>query len=237
MNFITILKKLIKLLTPPILDIDLWKNKLNKINKEKNKFNYEENFYSRHSFILKSIFKKKNCKYLEIGVSTNSVFNTIPLSLNNKIGVDPNTGGTHRMTSDFFFTKNKKKFDVIFIDGLHQYEQCQKDCINALKIINPGGIIIFHDFLPRNEKEGSAIRTQRDWCGDVWKVAVEINNSTNKDFVIVNIDMGVGLFKPKKNFKYKKMNKVLENKNFYDFYKHYLKKLPVVKSSKALKFI
>ena len=59
MNFITILKKLIKLLTPPILDIDLWKNKLNKINKEKNKFNYEENFYSRHSFILKSIFKKK----------------------------------------------------------------------------------------------------------------------------------------------------------------------------------
>ena len=66
---------------------------------------------------------------------------------------------------------------------------------------------------------------------------MEINNSTNKDFVIVNIDMGVGLFKPKKNFKYKKMNKVLENKNFYDFYKHYLKKLPVVKSSKALKFI
>ena len=42
------------------------------------------------------------------------------------------------------------KFDVIFIDGLHEYEQCQRDCLNSMKFLNDGGIILFHDFLPRS---------------------------------------------------------------------------------------
>ena len=44
--------------------------------------------------------------------------------------LDPAEGGTHRMTSDQFLAITKKKFNVVFIDGLHEYEQCQKDCIN-----------------------------------------------------------------------------------------------------------
>jgi tRNA G37 N-methylase Trm5 len=174
--------------------------------------------------------------YLEIGVAKNDVFNSIPLSLNNKIGVDPFSGGTHRMTSDNFFKINKKKFDVIFIDGLHTYKQCQKDLINSVKFLNDDGIIIFHDFLPRNSIEGSAVRKNKDWCGDIWKVAVEINQSIRKEFVIVNIDMGVGLLKPKKKFIYKKNNE-LKNKNFDNFIKEYKKQLPVVNSEKGLNFI
>jgi hypothetical protein len=174
--------------------------------------------------------------YLEIGVSTNAVFNTIPLSLNNKIGVDPFSGGTHRMTSDNFFKKNKKKFDVIFIDGLHTYKQCQKDFLNSINSLNNDGIIIFHDFLPRNHTEGSPIRNSKDWCGDIWKLAVEINQSLEKDFVIVNIDMGVGLFKPKKKFMYKKINE-LKNKNFDNFINDYKNKLPIVNSEQGLDFI
>jgi len=233
------IKKIINLLTPPLFRINLWKSKI--CQKDKiNKFNYENNLYSRHSFIIKSIIKtflkKKKCMYLEIGVSMNAVFNTIPLPLNNKIGVDPFSGGTHRMTSDDFFKKNKKKFDVIFIDGLHTYKQCQKDFLNSINFLNNDGIIIFHDFLPRNHIEGSAIRKSKDWCGDIWKLAVEINQSLEKDFVIVNIDMGVGLFKPKKKFMYKKINE-LKNKNFDNFINDYKNKLPIVSSEQGLDFI
>ena len=47
------------------------------------------------------------------------------------------------------FSKNKTFFDVIFIDGLHHYKQCQKDCINALKFLKANGIILLHDYYCR----------------------------------------------------------------------------------------
>ena len=86
----------------------------------------------------------------------NSVFNCIPLKIENKIGVDPTQGGTHRKTSDDFFIDNTKNFDVIFIDGLHTYEQCQRDCINSLKFLNPGGILIIEDIF-KYKKEHAEI--------------------------------------------------------------------------------
>jgi hypothetical protein len=41
------------------------------------------------------------CKYLEIGCASNKLFDSV-YSLQ-KTGVDPESGGTHRMTSDDFF--------------------------------------------------------------------------------------------------------------------------------------
>ena len=48
-------------------------------------------------------------------------------------------------TTDKFFEENTEKYDCIFIDADHSYEGVKKDYINALKYINEGGIIIFHD--------------------------------------------------------------------------------------------
>ena len=64
-------------------------------NKKKtiHKFKYEKNFYWRVAFINKAVAKFKNCMYLEIGVANNKVFNSIPLKMTNKFGVDPFEGG------------------------------------------------------------------------------------------------------------------------------------------------
>ena len=140
------------------------------------------------------------------------------------------------MTSDEFFTKNNHlKFDVIFIDGLHEYEQCQRDCINSMKYLNEGGIIFFHDFLPRSIYEEKVPRKQIAWTGDVWKVAVELNNSINVELKIINIDHGVGVLKLKKNFQYKKMDN-LKNESFQEFLE-YKKKLPIISSEEGLDFL
>lgn len=48
-------------------------------------------------------------------------------------------------TTDSFFAENKQTYDCIFIDADHSYEGVKKDYINALRYINPGGYIIFHD--------------------------------------------------------------------------------------------
>jgi len=50
-------------------------------------------------------------------------------------------------TSQEFFSNNKSKFDLIYIDGSHKYEDVLSDGRNALKCLNKKGIIIFDDFL------------------------------------------------------------------------------------------
>ena len=89
--------------------------------------------YNRSAFINKALHKFHNGKYLEIGCNNNKCFNSIFAKF--KVGVDPNLGGTIRDTSDNFFNNNTMFFDVIFIDGLHTFEQCRKDIINSLKFI------------------------------------------------------------------------------------------------------
>jgi predicted O-methyltransferase YrrM len=37
-------------------------------------------------------------------------------------------------------------FDFIFIDGCHYYEYVKKDTENALSVLRPGGIIVWHDY-------------------------------------------------------------------------------------------
>mgnify|MGYP001453544129 CR=1 FL=1 len=217
-----------------------------KINKKYGKFQsnkiikteWNKFFINRIALInaaVSNILKKNNeCNYMEIGCDDNFVFNSIILPEKNKIGIDPKNGGNYKMTSDKFFEKNKKKFDVIFIDGLHHYDQCQKDCINSMKLLNPGGIIFLHDLLPRCEIEQVIPQSYSTWSGDVWKVAVELSHSTNVDFKICNIDHGLGILKLKNDFEYKKLD--LKNATF-DEYLSFKKDFNIINSEDALDFI
>jgi SAM-dependent methyltransferase len=37
-------------------------------------------------------------------------------------------------------------FDMAFLDGYHEYNQCLKDIEDAKRLVKPGGVIIFHDY-------------------------------------------------------------------------------------------
>ena len=104
-------------------------------------------------------------------------------------------GGNLKDTSDNFFKKNKKNFDVIFIDGLHHYEQCRKDIINSLKVLNKNGFIFLHDMIPRSWLEENVPRLSGLWSGDVWKVALELIKTKGIDFFVIKADRGVGVIK------------------------------------------
>ncbi len=43
------------------------------------------------------------------------------------------------------FIKNKTSFDLLFIDGDHSFEGCFNDIKNWYPLLDPGGIIVFHD--------------------------------------------------------------------------------------------
>jgi len=225
---------------PPILLYSNWVDRYFRYKRKyliKKKIIYEKKNYNRIAFIVRALNKfKTNPMYLEIGCDQNDVFNSIPVIHSNKIGVDPNSGGSHKMTSDDFFKQNDKSFDVIFIDGLHTYEQAQKDVINSLKILNTNGVIFIHDLLPVDKIDADRTRYLPGWSGDVWKVAIELSQSEGLDFKIVNIDTGVGILKKNENYEYKKILEI-KNKNFDDFYDKYLDQLSIINSLEAFNFI
>ena len=179
--------------------------------------NWSKICYNRISFISLATQKFKNCRYLEIGCEINTCFSSIPVI--NKIGVDPESGGNVRETSDNFFKNNKKFFDVIFIDGLHIYEQCRKDIINSLKVLNKNGFIFLHDLTPRNWAEENVPRLKNTlWTGNIWKVALELSKTKGVDFFVINADMGIGVLKKKEeNIIYYDDFENLKNLKFKDF--------------------
>ena len=160
-------------------------------------FNFPENIYRWN--LIQLIIDKYNFKdYLEIGCDKNQSFSKI--IVDNKVGVDPISGGTIRSTSDDFFLKNlNNNYDVIFIDGLHYYEQVIKDIKSSLKILNNDGFILVHDCLPRTLAHQAVPRYRGSWNGDVWKSIVELRNDINLDIITCEIDFGVAIIRKRKN--------------------------------------
>lgn len=151
----------------------------------------------RSDIIQKIIDKKNFHAYLEIGCDQNELFSRV--NIKKKLGVDPNSGGTHKMTSDIFFKNNSDKFDLIFIDGLHIYEQVRKDIINSLNILNENGFILLHDCFPLKYLDQAVPRAQKHWNGNVWRAILECRTYDNVNTFVGAFDNGIGLiFKKKK---------------------------------------
>ena len=99
---------------------------IEKFNKKIN-YNFPDNYF-RWDLIAYLIKKYNYTNYLEIGCDRDQLFSKVKIQ--NKIGVDPFSGGTVRKTSDKFFLENNEKFDIVFIDGLHIYSQVKKDILS-----------------------------------------------------------------------------------------------------------
>jgi hypothetical protein len=147
--------------------------------------------------IINAIAKKINAKsYLEIGVDNGVNFEKVNCEY--KVGVDPNSQLPNiiSMTSDEFFAQNKEKFDLIFIDGLHTYEQVYKDIINSLNVLNPNGYIICHDTNPISEERQTPQWNGGDWNGECWKVFVNLRRERiDLEMMTIDVDEGVSLIK------------------------------------------
>ncbi len=170
-------------------------------------------------------------KYLEIGCDTDVVFNKV--NCENKIGVDPIKGGTIRDTSDNFFKNNKEKFDLIFIDGLHTFDQILKDFQNSFKFLEDGGYIVMHDLMPRNWLEEHVPRISNNWCGDVWKISFLLNDIQYHEYNVILTDFGLGVFKKKGNKLF--LNKIDMKRKKFDFFCENFPKLNLIKKEEFLK--
>lgn len=184
--------------------------------------------HNRISLVNRLVADNPGGDYLEIGCASNLLFDAVMAK--RKIGVDPKSGGTHRQTSDAYFRENPEaRFDVVFIDGLHHYDQVHRDLANALRSTRAGGWVALHDMLPRDwiEEHVPQISTSR-WTGDGWKVAFELVGSPDVEFRLLAIDHGVGVVRVLNDgAQIPDLADVLGSQRFRYLYEHFAE-LPVV---------
>lgn len=136
-------------------------------------------------------------RYLEIGVDWGQTFKGVKMA--DKHGVDPDfkvdpaslPGQCHVALSDAFFKNNNLRFDVVFIDGLHTYDQSKRDFENSWKCLERGGFVIIDDCRPPDaiaaiSDVGASLKARAEsgfpenmtWMGDVYKTIIWINDET-----------------------------------------------------------
>ncbi len=134
-------------------------------------------------------------RYLEIGVETGHTF--FQVSATYKTAVDPHflfdketapqdaSIEYYEIPSDSFFCDVKRdlKYDLIFLDGLHTWEQTYRDFCNALLLTHDRSVILLDDIFPsdvfscnRDQVEAIMMRQfmtkdpSNAWHGDTYKI-------------------------------------------------------------------
>ncbi len=202
--------------------------------KGKLQLNFPSNYY-RWDLIKYLIDKYKYSEYLEIGCDQDQLFSKVQIQ--NKIGVDPVSGGNVRKTSDDFFKDNKKKFDIIFIDGLHTYKQVKKDILNSVDCLNNNGIILVHDCMPDSLSKQAVPRYRMLWNGDVWKAIVDLRQEENLEIFTCEMDQGIGIIRKINNSSVLNIGKPIDHLKFEDYFKNYKEYLRVVSIDDLKKII
>ena len=188
-----------------------------------------------NNFIQKFVYNS----YLEIGTQNPSGnFNQINIKNKHSVEPFPPSGlGVNDYsfvgTSDqyFDFISPDTKFDIIFIDGLHHYQQVLKDIENSLNHLSENGTIVCHDCLPTTEKMQERNDHGGEWTGDVWKAIAELRvERIDLDIKVVDTDYGCGIIRKGTNIPY------ITNENYktYTYYSNNKNELLNVISTETL---
>lgn len=82
--------------------------------------------------------------------------------------------------------------DLLFIDGDHSFEGVETDFNNYSGLVNPGGMIVFHDIVPDNETRYGVITG--GWAGGVPEFWSQVKNRfQHKEFVDDPDQDGLGI--------------------------------------------
>lgn len=134
--------------------------------------------------------------YLEIGIRGGHTFENVEVPF--RWGVDPEPmfriaslphgARFTRDTSDAFFRElaSNHRFDLVFLDGLHEWRQTYRDLVNSLRCTSRQALILIDDVVPDDAyaaipdldqakaAKAAADIASRRWQGDVYKTLLAI---------------------------------------------------------------
>lgn len=172
-----------------------------------------------HARILNYLIFRHNYKtYLEIGLD-NPAATYVDIMAENKESCDPYINVeitpiiskylTYHMKSDDMFANMEpdKKYDLIFVDGLHDGKQVVRDVINSIKHINNNGLVVVHDCLPKKDYWTEQVFNKDNpkrhlgngvfdgtWCGTTW-TALPVLKKIGVKFETLDVEYGLGVFR------------------------------------------
>jgi SAM-dependent methyltransferase len=103
------------------------------------------------------------------------------------------------MPSDDYFAERDDRYDIVFIDGLHHFDQVLRDYANAQRALRDGGCVVFHDCNPLCERAAQRDREpdNQTWNGDTWKAVYGLRRR-GQEIWAYDFDEGCGVaFKQK----------------------------------------
>lgn len=142
--------------------------------------------------------------YLEIGSFRNENFSKIRIEKKISVDPDPEAYANYQMTSDQYFAENRDKFDICFIDGLHEHSQVWRDIRNSLEHLNKNGVIVCHDCMPKSEKMqlwDNKSHQHEEWTGDTWKAYYKAYGELSYKVYVVDTDYGCGVIDTSDKYK------------------------------------
>ena len=140
-------------------------------------------------------------RYLELGLADGACIRRIKVA--DRTGVDivapPNAGEAvvYQCTTDEFFRTTDQRFDLVFVDADHAWEQAYRDVENAIRHLNPGGVVVMHDCSPFSEPMQIVPHNGYYlWTGDVWKAIVKLRWEGRHATRVVDSNYGLGIVIP-----------------------------------------
>jgi hypothetical protein len=191
--------------------------------------------------IINHLIKENNYKsYLEIGYYKGWSFDQVKCEA--KVAVDPNPSKTLQQeevsygvslvydgelllkeTSDDYFKSieySKVRWDCVFIDGLHEATQVERDIYNSLNHLSENGTIVLHDMLPPMLEHTTTGDAHGNWNGDCYKALLSFirdDSFGNYTVRVVNTDWGCATIEKKPSYIENKLGIHNYNKAINDF--------------------
>jgi hypothetical protein len=166
-----------------------------------------QNALPSQAYIIAEIIK--GCRYdsyLELGIYHGTNFDYIKPFVKRCVGVDIeekdfiDKDSFFCATTDDFFKKNKEKFDAIFIDAAHEYEQVRKDFDNSMKCLKEGGIVFLHDTDPFSKEYMGPT-----FCDDAYKMNQYLEDKGIYQVVTIPMDeTGLTMVRKKRDNRFEK---------------------------------
>lgn len=151
------------------------------------------------------------CSYLEVGVAAGETLFSVEAG--EAVGVDPQPSFEEtklpahvrffRATSDEFFRDHAEGpyFDLIYLDGLHEWKQTLRDFQSSLHHLKAGGIIVIDDVFPTDpwsaspdpqqvlKARAAGMVNHGRWYGDVYKVLMALAKMPSEfSYVTLGLD-------------------------------------------------
>jgi glycosyltransferase involved in cell wall biosynthesis len=93
------------------------------------------------------------------------------------------------------------RYDVVLVDGHHEYETTIRDLNAVFELLTPSGLILIHDCLPETQEIASPTIVEGAWMGLCYKAFLDFAlDRADLEYCTLDCDQGCGIIRKKSHY-------------------------------------